>query len=175
MSEPTRFDRLAQAAGRYGEASLDNYALVRSLAERIGTGFCKYLGDDKKCVHLVPPEGPFSPMDHGSGAFSVSGKGFLPLGAIRFGLAVRVSETGDWIRIILSAEKEGPDLDVAILGGESFAFRLPITEDRLQEFYAILFKYLTDWFDDQANHYANGSYGGGPMGFEFTHSDNGDV
>lgn len=171
MSTPTRFDTLAAAAGRYGEASLENYALVRSLAERISTGFCKYLGDRKKCVFLVPPEGPFFPAEYGSGAFSVSGQHFLPLGAISFGLAVRVSHTGDWIRIVLAAEKEGPDLDVAIAGGRNFAFRLPITEDRLQEFFALLFDHLTDWFNDQADHYANGVYGGGGMGFDFIHAD----
>jgi len=171
MSTPTRFDTLAIAAGRYGEASLENYALVRSLAEQISTGFCKYLGDKKKCVHLVPPEGPFSSMEYGSGAFSVSGQRFLPLGAIRFGLAVRVSQTGDWIRVVLSAEKEGPDLDVTVIGGRNFAFRLPIAEDRLQEFFALLFEHLTDWFNDQADHFANGVYGGGGMGFEFIHAD----
>jgi hypothetical protein len=174
MSAPTRFDTLAEAASRYGQASLDNYALVRSLAEQISTGFCRYLGDSKKCVYLVPPDGPFAPMDHGSGAFSVSGQGFLPLGEIKFGLAVRVSHTGDWIRVVLSAEKEGPDLDVGIVGGRNFAFRLPITEERLQEFFAILFEHLTDWFNDQANHYANGVYGGGGMGFEFMHSEEGE-
>jgi len=175
MSEPTRFDILAAAASRYGEASLDNYALVRSLAEQISTGFCKHLGNEKKCVFLVPPEGPFKPMDHGSGAFSVSGQRFLPLGAIKFGLAVRVSHTGDWIRIVLSAEKEGPDLDVAIVGGRDFSFRLPIDEERLQDFFTILFEHLTDWFNDHADHYANGVYGGGNMGFDFMHSDNGDA
>lgn len=174
MSAPTRFDTLAEAASRYGQASLDNYSLVRSLAEQISTGFCKYLGDSKKCVYLVPPDGPFSPVDHGSGAFSVSGQGFLPLGAIKFGLAVRVSHTGDWIRVVLSAEKEGPDLDVAIVGGRDFSFRLPIEAVRLQEFFAILFEHLTDWFNDQANHYANGVYGGGGMGFEFMHSEEGE-
>ena len=110
-------------------------------------------------------------MEYGSGAFSVSGQHFLPLGAIGFGLAVRVSHTGDWIRIVLSAEKEGPDLDVAIAGGRNFAFRLPISEDRLQEFFALMFEHLTDWFNDQADHYANGVYGGGGMGFEFIHAD----
>ncbi|MEE2527292.1 hypothetical protein V0U79_13075 [Hyphobacterium sp. HN65] len=175
MSSATRFDVLAKAAGRYGDASLDNYALVRSLAERVATGFCRYLGDDRKCVYLVPPEGPFTPVDHGSGAFSVSGQGFLPLGPIRFGLAVRVSDGGDWIRVVISAEKEGPDLDVSIIGGRDFSFRLPVEEARLTEFHDVLFEYLTDWFNDRADHYANGSYGGGEMGFEFIHSDEGDV
>lgn len=171
MSKPTRFDTLAAAARRYGDASLDNYAQVRSLAERVASGFCRYLGDDRKCVYLVPPEGPFAPADHGSGAFSVSGQGFLPLGPIRFGLAVRVSESGDWIRIVISAEKEGPDLDVSIVGGRKFSFRLPVEDKRLDDFHGVLFEYLTDWFNDRADHYADGSYGGGGMGFEFIHAD----
>ena len=175
MPDSPRFETLAAAAGRYGEASLENYALVRSLAEQVASGFCQYLGDKKKCVHLVPPEGPFVPVEHGSGAFSVSGKGFLPLGPISFGLAVRVSHTGDWIRVVLAAEKSGPDLDVSIIGGRDFAFRLPIEPGRLQEFFDILLEHLTDWFNDQADHYANGSYGGGGMGFEFIHSDEGDA
>lgn len=175
MADTPRFETLAAAAARYGEASLDNYALVRSLAEQVSVRFCRYLGSGKKCVFLVPPEGPFVPADHGSGAFSVSGKGFLPLGPIRFGLAVRVSETGDWIRVVMSAEKQGPDLDVSIVGGRDFSFRLPVEEERLQDFNAVLFEHLTDWFDDRAEHYANGSYGGKAMGFEFIHADEDEV
>lgn len=171
MAQTPRFQTLAAAAQRYGDASLDNYALVRSLAEKVSKGFCAYLGSPRRCVYLVPPEGGFSPQDYGSGAFSVSGTGFMPLGAIQFGLAVRVSETGDWIRLVLSAEKEGPDLDVSIVGGRNFAFRLPVDDQRLEDFFEILFDHLTSWFNERADHYEDGRYGGTGIGFEFIHAD----
>ncbi|MEE2565586.1 hypothetical protein [Hyphobacterium marinum] len=169
--KPTRFDELAEAAGRYGDASLDNYALIRSLAEAIASGFCRYLGDKKKCVYLVPPTGAWAAQSFGSGAFSVSGKGFLPLSPISFGLAVRVSHTGDWIRLVITAAKQGPDLDVSVEGGQDFAFRLPFDDEQLQAFFAVLYARLTDWFNDQADHFENGAYGGRSIGFEFTHDE----
>lgn len=174
MSEesPTRFDRLAEAASRYGEASLGNYALIRSFAEQLADSFCKYLGDDRKCVWLVPPTGAWLPQNYGSGAFSVSGKGFLPLAPVGFGLAVRVSETGDWIRVVLTAAKQGPDLDVSITGGPDFDFRLPLTPERLTEFNDVLYAHLVNYFKEAADHFESGSYGGRDMGFDFTHTEN---
>lgn len=169
--KPTRFQALADAAARYGDASLDNYSLIRSLAEAIASGFCRYLGDKKKCVYLVPPAGPWAAQSFGSGAFSVSGKGFLPLEPISFGLGVRVSHTGDWVRIVITAAKQGPDLDVHIEGGQDFAFRLPLDDDQLQAFFAVLYARLTGWFQEQADHFENGAYGGRAIGFDFTHDE----
>lgn len=169
--QPTRFDALAEAAARYGDASLDNYSLIRSLAEAISSGFCRYLGDKKKCVYLVPPTGAWAAQGFGSGAFSVSGKGFLPLEPISFGLGVRVSKTGDWIRLVITAAKQGPDLDVSIEGGQDFSFRLPFDEEQLQAFFVVLYARLTDWFNDQADHFENGAYGGRAIGFDFTHDE----
>lgn len=168
---PTRFDQLAEAAGRYGQASLDNYALIRSFAEQLADGFCKYLGDNRKCVWLVPPAGPWLPQNYGSGAFSVSGKGFLPLAPISFGLAVRVSQTGDWIRVVVSAAKQGPDLDVTITNGPDFDFRLPLTPGRLAEFFDALYAHLINFFKEAADHFESGSYGGRAIGFDFTHTE----
>lgn len=168
---PTRFDRLAETASRYGQASLENYALIRSFAEQLSEGFCRYLGDKKKCVWLVPPEGAWLPQNYGSGAFSVSGKGFLPLAPISFGLAVRVTHTGDWIRIVVSAAKQGPDLDVAIAGGPDFDFRLPLSPERLGEFFDALYAHLTNYFKEAADHFESGSYGGRDIGFDFTHTE----
>jgi len=36
----TPFARLIDIAGRYGSLSLENYATIRSLAERLRAGFC---------------------------------------------------------------------------------------------------------------------------------------
>ena len=44
MSGTSRFDTLARSAERYGKLSLDNYAQIRSIAENLCTGFCRYLG-----------------------------------------------------------------------------------------------------------------------------------
>ena len=171
----TKFDGLAASAARYGDAALHNYSQIRSLAEAISTGFCRYLGDKRKCVFLVPPKGAWAAQGFGSGAFSVSGKGFLPLEPISFGLGVRVSKTGDWTRLVITAAKQGPDLDVTIEGGRDYSFRLPVDEEQLQEFFGILYARLTDWFNEHADHFENGAYGGRDIGFDFTFDDADDV
>ena len=61
MTDRTRFDDLADAASRYGELALENYAQIRSVAENVATGFCRHLGGPGKCVFLVPPQGAWSP------------------------------------------------------------------------------------------------------------------
>ncbi|WP_417469436.1 hypothetical protein [Maricaulis sp.] len=176
MSEPTHFDTLADAAERYGRASLDNYAQVRNVAEAVQAGFCRYLsGGSKVCVYLVPPEGAWSPQPYQSGAFSVSGTGFLPLDPISFGLAVRVSRTGDWLRLVLTCAKLGPEMEITIQNGTTFSLALPADPEALQRLFDILFEHLSAWFVEQADLYENGEYGGRSIGFEFLHSANGDA
>lgn len=171
MSDRSRFDKLAESAERYGRLSLDNYAQIRSIAENLSAGFCRYMGGDGVCVHLVPPEGAWSPQPYQSGAFSVSGSGFLPLAPISFGLAVRVSHSGDWIRLALTCSKAGHDIDVVINDGPRFSLSLPISDREMYELYDHLHAHLVNWFDDQADRYEHGDYGSRDMGFEFVHSD----
>ena len=40
---PTKREEIAAAARIYGERSFDNYAQIRSVAENIRDGLCKYL------------------------------------------------------------------------------------------------------------------------------------
>ena len=165
--ENPRLEALTAAAGRYGALALENYAQIRNLAEAVSTGFCRYLGGEKVCVHLVPPTGAWAPQPYRSGAFSVSGQGFLPLEPISFGLAVKVSATGDWLRFVLTASKSGPDFDIAIAGGKGFAFHLPIDQDQLEDFFAHLHGHLLSWFEERADRYEHGEYGGRDIGFDF--------
>ncbi|MCW5724899.1 MAG: hypothetical protein KIS81_08060 [Maricaulaceae bacterium] len=169
----SRFSQMAASAERYGELSFENYSQIRSFAERASEGFCAFLRGqgEAPCAHLVPPDGPWVPAPHRSGAFSVSGAGFLPLEPIAFGLAVRVSNTGDWLRLTLTCAKQGPELEVSVSGGRSYSFDLPLRDEQLQEFFQLLFDHIKGWFDDESDHYENGAYGGRGMGFDFAHVD----
>jgi len=90
----TPLAKIQAAAEVYGMRSFDNYVQIRSVAEQIRDGLCEFLDNGQKCVYLVPPQGAFGAQDYGSGAYSASGKGFLPLEPIAFGLAVQVSTLG---------------------------------------------------------------------------------
>jgi len=170
MTENSRFGELADAAERYGSLSLENYAQIRNVAENVSDGFCRYLSAGKgRCVYLVPPEGAWAPQPFQSGAFSVSGTGFLPLEPIRFGLAVRVSRSGDWLRLVLSCSKSGPAMEITIEGGRHFSLAFPIQEAELQELFRQLHRHLIDFFEDHSNHFQHGAYGQRSMGFDFTH------
>ena len=176
--DETPADALARAAARYGDAALENYARVRSLGEAIASGFCRWLSGcgEQRCAYLVPPKGPWSPADYRSGAFSVSGRRFLPLQPISFGVAVRVSETGDWMRVVLTAAKNGPAFDVYPAGGERFTFTLPVDDDQLGTFFVHLHEHLVDWFAVQSREYEHGAYGGGgEMGFDFLEVEEGEA
>lgn len=163
----TPFSQLIDTAGRYGTLSYQNYSLVRSLAERLRHGFCEYLAaDDGACLYLVPPMGPFLPKNHGSGAFSVSGAGYLPLAPISFGLAVRVSRKNDWLRVVFSCAVEGGKLEAHIAGGESFAFELPLDDLQVNNMFEPLYRHIHDWFANRVAQYEQGSYGGRDIGFE---------
>lgn len=170
MSDPSRFEELAETAERYGRFSLDNYAIIRSVAENVADGFCAWLGHDQgRCVYLVPPDGAWSPKAYQSGAFSVSGKAFLPLGPISFGMAVMVSHTGDWLRMVLTCSKKGDRVEISIAKGGTYELDLPLDPDRLQDLYRHLHQHLINWFKDQADTYEHGDYGQRSIGFDFLH------
>ena len=162
----TRLDKIIQAAGVYGERSFDNYAQVRSIAERIRDGLCAWLDNKKQCVFLVPPQGPFQAQNYRSAAYSVAGKGFLPLEPISFGLAIRVSDDGDYMRLILTCRKEGKRMHISVEDANEYEVTLPAKNDDLTGFYEYIYKYLTDWFVGRVDQYDNGDYGSNDIGFD---------
>lgn len=162
----TRFQLISAAANVYGERSFDNYAQIRSLAEKVRDGLCEYLDGERQCVFLVPPQGPFVSQNYGSAAFSVAGKGFLPLEPISFGLGVRVSESGDFMRIVLHCRKEGESLYMQVEEDKTYDFDLPISDDNMQACLEGLFQYLLHWFKDRVDRYDHGNYGSSDIGFD---------
>ena len=170
-AKKTRFQKLSDAAGQYGERSFDNYAQIRSLAERVQSGLCAYMQHDEKCVFLVPPQGPYGSQNYGSGAFSVSGKGFLPLEPISFGLGIRVSDTGDFMRLVLNCRKEGNKISMQVEDKQDYEFDLPLEEKDIETCLEGLFQYLVHWFDDRVEHYDHGNYGSTDIGFDIRRVD----
>ena len=167
----TRFAQISAAANIYGERSFDNYAQIRSLAERIQTGLCAYMEHEQKCVFLVPPQGPFTSQNYGSGAFSVSGKGFLPLEPISFGLGVRVSESGDFMRLVLHCRIEGERIFMQVEENKSYEFPLPLRDDSIDLCMEGLFQHLLHWFTDRVERYDFGNYGSTDIGFDIQRID----
>ncbi len=158
----TRFQALSEAAHIYGERSFDNYAQIRSLAERISSGLCAYMGHDQQCVFLVPSQA----QNYGSGAFSVAGKGFLPLEPISFGLGVRVSKSDDFMRLVLTCRKEGNKIFMQIEDKQNFDFDVPFNESDLAACLEGLYQYLLSWFEDRVQQYDHGNYGSTDIGFD---------
>jgi len=162
----SRLDKLAKAAEVYGERSFDNYAQIRSVAEQIKTSLCAYLDHSQECVYLVPPQGQFQAQNYRSMAFSVAGQGFLPLEPISFGLAVNISGSGDYMRIVVTCRKEGDKMFVMIENAHTFEVGLPISEASLNQINDSLYQHLNHWFTDRVRQYDEGEYGTGDIGFD---------
>ncbi len=163
----SRLDKIVAAAETYGERSFDNYAQIRSVAEKIRDGLCAWLDNTKQCVYLVPPQGPFQAQNYRSAAFSVSGKGFLPLEPISFGLAINISGKGDYMRLVLTCRKEGNRMFVMLEDHTSHEIDLPVQDDAdLIGFYELIYEYLFNFFQDRIDRYDNGSYGSNDIGFD---------
>ena len=171
QGEKSRFQIISEAANTYGARSFDNYAQIRSVAEKLQAGLCAYLAHGKKCVFLVPPQGPFKEQNYGSGAFSVSGKGFLPLEPISFGLGVRVSESGDFLRLVLQCRKEGSRIDVQVEHNKTYELDLPVTETELDIVLEGLYQHILHWFTDRVERYDHGNYGSSDIGFDILRID----
>lgn len=167
----TPLAKIQAAAEEYGLRSFDNYSQVRSVAEQIRDGLCNYLDDSQQCVFLVPPQGAFGKQNYGSAAFSVSGKGFLPLEPIAFGLAIQVSTLGDYMRLVVQCRKEGDHIYLQLDQDVSFDFKLPFNDDDLQEAYQGIYKHLLGWFEGRVSQYDDGNYGGTDIGFDIQRSD----
>ena len=173
MSNPTKFDILAQAAERYGKFSFENYSRIRGVAENLVAGLCVYLDDTEKTgCYLVPPQGPWTPQSYRSGAFSTSGGRFSPLEAISFGLAVRVSKTNDWIRLVMTCAKSGNDIKISISNRSSIELSLPVENEQLAMLCDHVHGELVNWFDQHSDNYEHGNYGTHDIGFDiFSSSD----
>lgn len=162
----TKLTEIAQAAEIYGERSFDNYAQIRSVAEKIRDGLCAWLDNEKECVFLVPPQGAFQAQNYRSAAFSVSGKGFLPLEPISFGLAIKVSTVSDYMRLIITCRKEGPRMFVQVEDHSSYTLDLPVKDEALPIIFEGLHQHLVHWFQDRVEQYDHGNYGSTDIGFD---------
>jgi len=168
----TRLQALTKAADIYGQRSFDNYAQARSIAETIRDGLCAWLDNEQQCVFLVPPQGPFKSENYGSAAFSVAGKGFLPLEPISFGLAVKISADDDFMRLVLTARKEGERMFLSLDNGKMLSLDLPAAEAGLNAIYETLYEHLLHWFTDRVENYDHGDYGSTDIGFDIQRAIN---
>lgn len=167
----SRLEKLAKAAEIYGERSFDNYAQIRSVAEQIRNSLCAYLDDGEECVFLVPPQGPFMAQNYRSSAFSVSGKGFLPLEPISFGLAVNISGKGDYMRLVVTCRKEGDTMFVQVEDAHTYEAYLPLSKETLSHINESLYQHLHHWFTDRVRNYDEGQYGSTDIGFDIQRID----
>ena len=168
----SRFEELISTVDRYQALAAENYSRVRTLAEELRAGLCAHIGSSEgECVSLVPPAGPFEPKDYGDQAFSMPPKGFRPLGAIQFGLAVRVSMGTDWMRVTMECQKIGEDFIARIVGGEEYELSIPLKDNDPEPFYDHIYDHVLDWFKTQIERYEAGDYGGREIGFDLSRSD----
>ncbi len=172
----SRFDDLLARVETYQELAAENYNRIRKLAEDLSTGLCDFLESTSgACVFLVPPQGPFTPKDHGDAAFSMPPRGFRQLGPIAFGLAVRVSKGTDWLRVTLQCQKVGDKFTVHIIEGEGYTFELPLAEADAEPFYQHIYDHVYDWFDNLIERYKEGEdYSTLEIGFDFSDDDDED-
>ena len=166
-----RLRALFDVAQEYGERSFENYARIRGLAETLRDEFCAWLSEEPGCVFLVPPEGRFSAKNYQSAAFSVAGKGYLPLKPISFGLAVRVSEDKDFMRLKMTCRKEADIMFVRMERGPEIKVHqpdddTPLDTDDMEPLFQAIYQHLLDFFQNRIDDYDNGRYGTQEIGFD---------
>ena len=161
-----RLDHIAAAADIYGQRSFDNYAQVRSVAETIRDELCAWLSPKDQCVFLVPPEGAFGAQNYRSAAYDVSGKGYLPLQPISFGLAVRISHEKDFMRLKLRCRKEGHAMFISVENGRDIRIELPVEKDSLIPLFEAIYAHIIDFFTKSVEEYDHGNYGQSEIGFD---------
>lgn len=165
--------QLFEAVATYRHRARENYNRIRALAEALRSGFCAYIhSENPPCVLLVPPTGPFEPRDHGAAAFSVPEEGMQPLGPVAFGLAVRVTKGGDWLRKAVVCHKEGERFMVEVQNGPSHQFTLPLHEADPTEFFEELYAHIVAYFTEAVEHYDEGDFGDREIGFDFFSVEN---
>lgn len=165
----SRFDTLLKTVDIYQTLAGENYDRVRRLAEELRAGLCSFIdAGDGICVRLVPPSGAFEPKDYGDKAFSMPPKGFRPLGPILFGLALRVSEGTDWMRVTIECQKIGETFVTRIVGGDEYKLSIPLKDNDPEPFYLHIYDHVLEWFQTQVDRYKAGDYGGREIGFDFS-------
>ncbi len=163
----SRLSKIWDAADTYGQRSFDNYAQIRSVAETVRDLLCAWLHKgDEPCVFLVPPEGPFQAQNYQSGAFSVSGTGYLPLKPISFGLAIRISEAKDYMRLHMICQKEGEQMKISIANESPISLQLPLDETQLTPLFDRVYGHILAFFTDSVAQYDEGDYGTATIGFD---------
>ena len=163
----SRAEDLAKIVTRYRMLAAENYVRIRTLAEAIRDGFCTYLGSEgPPCVLLAPPAGPFEPRDYGDAAFTAPPAGFQPLTPIAFGLIVRITSQGDWLRVVMRCAKEGETFKLSIVNGVDYTFRLPLAEGPPTDFLDALYAHVRDYFSAAIESYDQGEYGEHTIGFD---------
>lgn len=163
----SRFEELISTVSQYQTLAAENYSRVRSLAEELRAGLCAHIGmKDGVCVLLVPPAGPFEPKDYGDQAFSMPPQGFRPLGAIQFGLAIRVLGEKDWMRVTMQCQKIGDDFIAQIVGGDEYRLTIPLKNYDPEPFYDHIYEHVLEWFQTQIERYEAGDYGRREIGFD---------
>lgn len=167
-----RLTHIAKAAEVYGKRSFDNYAQVRSLAETLRDELCAWLSPNDQCVFLVPSEGPFSAQNYRSGAYSVTGTGYLPLKPISFGLAVKISHDKDFMRLKLTCRKEGERMFISIDDtSRELRVELPANKHSLEPLFETIYNHILDYFQNSVDAYDNGEYGTSEIGFDIQRAD----
>ena len=165
----SRFEELISTVSRYQTLAAENYTRVRSLAEELRAGLCAHIGmKDGVCVQLVPPAGPFEPKDYGDQAFSIPPQGFRPLGAIQFGLAIRVLGENDWMRVTMQCQKIGDEFIAQIVGGDEYKLNIPLKDNDPEPFYDHIYEHVLEWFQTQIERYEAGDYGSREIGFDLS-------
>ncbi|MEL6414173.1 MAG: hypothetical protein AAFQ15_04450 [Pseudomonadota bacterium] len=165
----SRFEELISTVSRYQTLAAENYTRVRSLAEELRAGLCAHIGmKDGVCVQLVPPAGQFEPKDYGDQAFSIPPQGFRPLGAIQFGLAIRVLGENDWMRVTMQCQKIGDEFIAQIVGGEEYRLNIPLKDNDPEPFYDHIYEHVLEWFQTQIERYEAGDYGSREIGFDLS-------
>lgn len=167
LDAESRLSAIWEAAETYGQRSFDNYVQIRSVAETVRDLLCAWLHKgDEPCVYLVPPEGPFQAQNYQSGAFSVSGTGYLPLKPISFGLAIRISEAKDYMRLKMLCEKEGEQMKISIADESPISLQLPVDESQLTPLFERIYGHIFAFFTDSVEQYDEGVYGTATIGFD---------
>ena len=167
LKADSRLSKIWEAAEVYGARSFDNYAQIRSLAETLRDLLCAWLHKgDEPCVYLVPPEGPFQAENYQSGAFSVSGTGYLPLKPISFGLAIRISEDKDYMRLVMHCQKAGQLMKISIGKESPISVKLPLDEDEMTPLFELIYGHILAFFKDSVDQYDEGDYGTSVIGFD---------
>ena len=163
----SRLSNIWRAAEVYGERSFDNYAQIRSVAETVRDLLCVWLHKgEEPCVYLVPPEGPFQAQNYQSGAFSVSGTGYLPLTPISFGLAIKISEDKDFMRLVMHCHKEGELMKISIGKDSATPLQLPLDETQLTPLFERIYGHILAFFTHSVEEYDDGDYGTATIGFD---------